>query len=199
MLAAGGISAQPCLGAAPSQPATNPATVKYQVLIRICGLTPEQQGQLLELDKSITQKVDAFLAAHAEELQKADAAIAEAIRQKDLSALAAARQAKQDILAPLLNAARQDHESIMAILTPEQKALWQEFTVMESVKARFMRAGLTGEQTARLKAAYAEYAAETGATPASITARLISLAESLLTDQQKQALAAARLQGGSQK
>lgn len=185
-----------CLVQAAGEPSSAPAAsptstilpLRYQIMVKVCSLSDEQQRQIAELERAFTQTMDDFLSTHAEELRKSDAAIAEATSRGDQTALKEARQAHALILQPLEKTAKGHYEDVIAVLDLKQRLLWQEHLVISVVKAKFLQAGLTDEQLTRMKAAYAEIAADTTLKPVDIERKLTSSVELTLDEKQRQRL-----------
>jgi Spy/CpxP family protein refolding chaperone len=177
-------------------PVTQPAgaaddssfTSRYGSLIRVCGLSAEQQDKVKAIDQAMEKSLDEARTANADKLREIDAAIAAAKAAKDSEALARAMQDKRDLLKPMWDTSVKAHDDIMALLTDDQKAAWKQHCVIESVKATFARANLTSKQIDQVKALYAEAAKVAGATSATIGASLKKQVWQILTPDQAVAM-----------
>ncbi|MFB3891999.1 MAG: hypothetical protein ACE15C_08245 [Phycisphaerae bacterium] len=147
---------------------------RFATLAAVCSLTADQEQQIAALDAAMLKASADFMAANGERLKALDAAIIDAQTRGDAAALAKAKADKDAILAPAGENAQKSYQDVMAVLTAEQRAKWQEYSALESIKTIYAAAKLTADQLAKVQAAYqAIVAASGGATYAEIMTRLV--------------------------
>jgi Spy/CpxP family protein refolding chaperone len=169
---------------------------RYGQMIKICGLSEEQQNEIKEIEAERNKITQAHYAENADKLKEAQAALSEAYKSKDKDAIQKAMADYRDLMEPVGEFQKSAHAKIMGVLTAEQKAVWQEYQVFNNIKAMFYRANLTEEQLAQLKAAYADLAKDKDAKVEDLVRKLNEQARGLLTDEQKETMKAPMRFGG---
>jgi Spy/CpxP family protein refolding chaperone len=81
---------------------------------------------------------------------------------------------------------------MLALITPEQKAKWQEFMVLRNVRYSFYGTKFDDKQWDKIIAAYEKLAKDSTATTMQLQARLIAQMETFLTPEQKMTRVKAR-------
>jgi len=124
----------------------------FDQVVRECKLTANQQADAKEKLKAHEAALAAWDKANAQKLQAAEAAAKEARAGGDADAkkrtsgeLKALRTAREE-------SAVEAGAGILAVLTPEQKATWNAYQLYKSIVARYRKAELTEEQSAKIKA-----------------------------------------------
>ncbi len=121
-------------------------------MAKLCQLSEDQQKKIAELEKQRA----ADLKELQEKVKAAKDAQAEARKGQDKEALKKANDAFREANEEVQKATRKWWMEILGVLTPEQKAKWYEYVVMQQIQARFKSAKLTQEQLDKIKAAYVE-------------------------------------------
>lgn len=104
-------------------------------MAKVCKLSEEQTGKIIAANKARKEATKEFMEANGEKMKAL---------QKELNELYAKRR-KIDA---------DGQAAVMAVLTDEQKATWQQYMIMRTVKGRFSRAKLTEDQLEKIKAEY---------------------------------------------
>jgi len=162
----------------------------YGEMIKICGLSDEQQAKIKEIEKSRDEATKAFYADNGEKLKASQATLMEAYKTKDQETIQKAMKDYQAVMAPLGEIQKYAHAQVMGVLTPEQKSTWQQNQVLNNIKAVFYRAKLTDDQLAKIKAACADLAKDKDAKTEDIIRKLSDEVRGMLTDEQKEAMKA---------
>jgi Spy/CpxP family protein refolding chaperone len=160
----------------------------YGQMIKVCNLTEDQQAKIKDIEQERDKAVAAFHTENAEKLKAAREALGEASKSQDKDAIQKASKDYQEASAPLAEIYKRAQAQVMDLLTPEQKATWQEYQVMNSIRGMFGRAKLTDDQWAKIKAAYADLAKDKDARTEDIVRKLSAEVKGMLTDEQKEAM-----------
>ncbi|MCX5677147.1 MAG: hypothetical protein NTX87_19330 [Planctomycetota bacterium] len=161
---------------------------RYSQMIKVCNLSQEQQKEIRTIEADRDKVAQNYYAENAEKMKAAQAALSEAYRSKDKDAIQKAMLDYRELMEPVGEFQKSAHDKVMAVLTTEQKAAWQENQVMGNIKAMFYRANLTDDQLGQLKAAYADLAKDKDAKVEDLARKLNEQARGLLTDEQKEAM-----------
>jgi len=134
-------------------------------MAKVCQLSEEQQKKIAELGAQRKNALNAFETENADKRSALQEELKKAKESKDKDAT---KKASTELAA--LNAKRgeivkKSQADIMAVLTPGQKAKWDEYTAMNSLKGRFLGIEFTEDQLAKIKAEYAKLAAEAETGP----------------------------------
>jgi len=167
-------------------------------MVKVCGLSEDQQKKISDLMAERGKALKAFQEENKDKYKALSEAAKKARESKDKEA---ARKAWKDMGA--LNAQRNEimkksQAAVLAVLTDEQRAKWDEYNVLRSVQGRFRGVKLTEEQMAKIKAEYVKAAA--GADMSDQKARqkvirdlAVKVGDEILTDDQKATVAAHRV------
>ena len=161
---------------------------RYGPMIKICGLSDEQQSEIKGIEADRDKVTQNYYAECTEKMKAAQAALSEAYKSKDKDAIQKAMAEYRNIMEPVGEFQKSAHAKVMGVLTTDQKATWQEYQVLSNVKAVLYRAKLTDEQLAKLKAAYADLAKDKDAKVEDLVRKLNEQARGFLTDEQKEAV-----------
>lgn len=204
-----------------SAPASEPADAnrilraEYDLMIQTVGLTKEQQQQIAALetqrdkimadwkaansDKLKTLQGDAndIQTRHAKAAEKALPGAApdpNEIEQakKDEAAMEKIQTEYMALYEPLQKQMEEVRTQMLTVLTPEQKAKWQEYLILTNLNEYFSPAKLTAEQAKQVKSIYADIAKDEKVGPDMIMFAMAKKVMGLLTAEQKQALGAVR-------
>jgi hypothetical protein len=166
----------------------NAAFSRYGQMIKVCGLSEEQQSEIKGIEADRDKVTQNYYAESAEKMKAAQAALSEAYKSKDKDAIQKAMAEYRDIMEPVGEFQKSAHAKVMGVLTADQKAAWQEYQVLSNVKAVLYRAKLTEDQLAKIKAAYADLAKDKDAKVEDLVRKLNEQARDMLTDEQKEAV-----------
>ena len=172
-----------------------PVEKRYEAMNTVCNLSADQLRQLDALDTAMMQAVTDYQAANADKIAAAQAAMDAATRSKDKTALDKATGDWNTLMAPLWNIAQQHYSDVLAVLTSGQKAQWQQYTAVLSIKTIYARAGLSDDQIKQVQAAYADLAKDTALTWEGLMTQLAAKTKDLLTPEQKAIMAKATKPG----
>lgn len=167
---------------------SNAAFSRYGQMIKICGLSDEQQSEIKTIEADRDKVTQNYYAECTEKMKAAQAALSEAYKSKDKDAIQKAMAEYRDIMEPVGEFQKSAHAKVMGVLTTDQKATWQEYQVLSNVKAVLYRAKLTEDQLAKLKAAYADLAKDKDAKVEDLVRKLNEEARAMLTDEQKETM-----------
>ncbi len=168
---------------------------EYAILAKVCELTAEQKAQLeakLKADRQALAQWEQQNGAKLEELKKALKAAREAGKKDELKRLGQQMKALAEERRRLQ---AQRMTDALAVLTPEQKTKWVGFRLYRHMMIRYKRAGLSEEQTAKVRemanAAAAGLTDPSDAKAVAAAARALSerIAKEVLTADQREALA----------
>ena len=165
---------------------------QYGQMEKVCDLSDKQVQQIADILDAQKKATKDFYAENADKIKAVRKDMQEAYRSKDKTAIAQAQADSRELYAPLTDLSKKCHEDVMAVLTPAQKAKWQEHQVIRSVKMRFWAAKLTDEQLGKIKQVYAGLAKDDKAPQADIIRKLCDQTKEMLTDEQKEVLAKQR-------
>lgn len=170
------------------EPAPQPSpesSSSVRTLTEVCGLTAEQQTQVATREQTMVAQVSAYKTEHAAEIAAATEAVSRAAAGGDAEALAAAKKAYDQLMAPLATYAHSFYDDVLALMTPEQKAKWLEHQAVLCMKAVYGPLDLTESQIAQIRTAYATLAATAGLTREQLMTRLAAkVKDEILTAKQ---------------
>jgi len=126
---------------------------EYFIMTKVCDLSEAQQVKIAELVK---QRQEAFSQLH-EKGKAVKAAMADARKSKDEDARKKAAADMREFEAESRKLAQKWSKEVLDVLTPEQQAKWQEFTVMREVQRRLRGVKFEEDQLDRVKAAYVQH------------------------------------------
>jgi len=162
---------------------------EYAIMTSVCGLSEEQQKKIAEIVKRRSEAMQ----ASAEKRKEVAAARVEARKGNDAEA---AKKAEADWKA--LNDERESmmkksETELLAVLSDEQRAKWEQFSVLRSVKMKFPGVKFTDDQDARLRAAYVQHTTGVDLTDAKARnqaiAKIVAVADKdILTAEQRKAM-----------
>lgn len=136
---------------------------EYAIMASECKLTEDQQTAL----KAKLAARDAALAewtkANGEKFKALQEALKKAREAGDKDAAKKASDELKTVEAERAKINAQFQADLQAILTPEQKAAWEVFRLYRAMMARYKKANLTDEQTAKIREACAAAAKEAAA------------------------------------
>ena len=118
----------------------------------------------------------------------------EAIAKQDGVAIFKTYEAMKAAQAPFVALHDKACSQIMAVLNADQKAAWQEHTVLKSISAWFERAKLTDKQSCDIRSAYAELAKGKNAKCDEIMVALAEKTRDMLTSEQSKGISPFMLQ-----
>jgi Spy/CpxP family protein refolding chaperone len=183
-------SIQPAVGQSPT---TKPAAPSgyvyiagagngtYQDLFKVCELTAEQQKKILDLEARKAKVIDENKAA----TKAAQDAMTKAQADKDHDALTKAIAQYQAVVKPAWEAQQKAQAELAAVLTPEQKAKWQEYTILNYVKQWQKGVKFTDAQWDKIIEAYEKLAKDSKVQSWQITMKLNAIIDGILTPEQK--------------
>jgi Spy/CpxP family protein refolding chaperone len=145
----------------------------YQDLFKVCELTAEQQKKILDLEAAKAKVIDENKAA----TKAAQDAMTKAQADKDHAALTKAIAQYQAAYKPAWEAQTKAQAELAAVLTPEQKAKWQEYTILNYVKQ--------WQRGVKIIEAYEKLAKDPKIQTWEITMNLNAKIEEILTPEQK--------------
>ena len=128
-------------------------------MIKVCDLSEDQQKRIAELAAERSKALKDFNTENAEKIKALSDEQKKAREAKDKEALKKARDEYSALRAKQNEITKKSQDDIMAVLTPEQKAKWDEYQAVLTVKRRFRGIELTEDQVAKIKAAYVKTAA----------------------------------------
>jgi len=156
---------------------------------KVCSLSDEQSAKMKAIDEAWDKDSAKWQADNSAKVQAAQKALMEAIAKQDGAAIFKAYEAMKAAQAPLVALHDKACSQIMAVLTADQKAAWQEHTVLKSISAWFEPAKLTDKQLADIKSAYAELAKGKDAKCDEIMVTLAEKTRDMLTAEQLKGIA----------
>ncbi|MDY7011565.1 MAG: hypothetical protein SVV80_12560 [Planctomycetota bacterium] len=128
-------------------------------MAKVCKLSVQQQKQIAELNTLRKKAMKQFHTENAEEIKTLKTKLAEAKKNKDKKAMKEAMVQHRSLRVRQREIYTQWRSKIMAVLTPEQKSLWDKDQVMLLIKRRFKKVQLTDKQTVDVEAACAKFTA----------------------------------------
>lgn len=160
ILFAGSMTVALAEGTATPAPTTQKAELKGEWAIMASQLkfTDEQKDKLTKLIADRDAAVAAWEQANKDKLAKAEADLKAAREAKDEAAAKTAREARQALAADRGKILTKFQEDVQSLLTPEQKTLWAEFTLVRVTKGIMTRhtVKLTDAQEKQIKDMAAE-------------------------------------------
>ena len=162
----------------------------YEDFLKATDLTLEQQRKFVKIESQRAQENKDKEKA----LADAQAAMMKAYGAGDRDAICKAMGPFGTANFAVYETKTKAQDEMFALLTPEQKAKWQEYMVLRDVKYSFygLNPKFDGKQLDQIIAAYEKLAKDTSAQPMQLRARLIAQAETFLTPEQKTARVKAR-------
>jgi len=124
---------------------------EYAILAKVCELTAEQKAQLeakLKANRQALAQWEQQNGAKLKELQAQMKAAREAGKKDELKRLA---QQMRALVEERRRLQAQRMTDMLAVLMPEQKTKWVGFRLYRQMMMRYKRAGLTEEQTAKIR------------------------------------------------
>jgi Spy/CpxP family protein refolding chaperone len=153
----------------------------YEEFFKACDATPDQQKKILEIEvkrqEASKEKQFAYKAAQ-EALQKAHL-------NKDNDAYVKASQELRESSMAVGEYYKKAQVDIMAVLSKEQKAKWQEYTTLKSIKFWFADVKFSDAQWDKILGAYETLAKDATLRPEEIMFKLNEKVAALLTLDQK--------------
>jgi len=169
-------------------------------MVKVCDLDEAQQQKIADLMAARNKALTEFHQANKDKIKELQDAAKKARQSKDREA---AKKAYADMNA--LNAQRNEimkksQAAVLGVLTPEQRAKWDEYNVLNAVRGRFRGVKLTDQQMAKIKAEYVKAAAGADMTDDKARYKVIrdlsvKIDNEILTDDQKATIAAGRVLG----
>ena len=123
-------------------------------MARICDLSEEQQKKIAELNAKTKEAMKAFRAENGEKMKEIRERVTKARESQDKEAARSATAEMRALYTKQNEIISKGQADIMAVLTAEQKAAWDEYTAINALKGWFKAAKLTDEQLAQVKAEY---------------------------------------------
>ena len=161
----------------------------YSQMAKVVGFSPEQVKKVADLQEEHNKSVKEWQAANADKIKSLQAEMRNAYAAKDPNILQAMSRQYQELYAPLWEASKKLHVDVMAVLTPEQKAKWQEHTTLTSIGFWLMLAKPTDEQMEKVKGFYQELIQDPAIKQEEILKKLYDRAVAeVLTPEQKEAM-----------
>lgn len=162
---------------------------EYFIMTKVCQLSLEQQKKIAELAAQRNKEQKQIQ----EKLKAARAARAEARKSKDKDAIKKADAGYRKVAAERSEISKKWRKQILGELEPEQRATWQEFTVVREIKRRLPGVKLTQDQQDKLKAAYVERTtgvdlADEKARRAAVMKLTAHVMVKIITEQQRQTI-----------
>jgi Spy/CpxP family protein refolding chaperone len=138
-----------------SAPKSAQATLLEQqdLMIRECKLPEEQQQTLKEKFKLKQEALAAWEKENGEKLRTAEEAAKAARKGADEAAKKKAISDLKELEAKRSQATAEADKAIQEVLSAEQKLTWASVQLAQTTLARYKRANLTDEQTAKVKSA----------------------------------------------
>jgi Spy/CpxP family protein refolding chaperone len=153
----------------------------YEEFFKVCELRPDQQKKILEIEAArkveAKEKQDAYKAAQD--------ALQEAYKNKDNDGWVKHSAELRDTGAAVGEYYKKAQVDIMAVLTKEQKAKWQEYTTLKSIKFWNADVKFTDEQWNKIIEAYETLAKDATLRPEDIMYKLNQKVGALMTPDQK--------------
>ncbi len=167
-------------------------------MAKVCGLSEDQQKQIAELNAQRAKELAAFREENKAKFEALREAIKKAREAKDKEAAKKARAEYSALRAKEHEIIKKSRAAIMEVLTPEQKAKWDQYQAVLTIKRRISPVKLTAEQEEQVKAAYVKLAAGAEAATrkgrSTLLAKLYAQVEKeILTPQQRTDVAVASL------
>ena len=167
-------------------PVATPTAPSIAPLDAVCNLTDQQKQQVATIDATLLDAVRTYRAANDEKIAAAQEAVSAARKAGDAEALATAQANLLALLTPLAQYSQTHHADLMAVLTTEQKARWDEHMAVRQMKSIFGPLKLTDQQIAQIKAAYQDLIKDTSLTRTALLTKLATkITTDILTDKQK--------------
>ena len=152
--------------AKPKAPARKPGGVSVETLTEVCKLTDEQKAQVAE---KIKAKEDALKAwdegAKGVQLKELAQKRKDVPKENKEEAAKLSKEMK-DIQAERSKMDKELTDAIFAVLTPEQKQLWEGAQLANRVSGQYRRLDLTDDQKAKIQALCVEAIKAAAAPPA---------------------------------
>jgi Spy/CpxP family protein refolding chaperone len=200
MLAFGLWAADNPAGVPATQPTTAPTgkpviPASIKALDGVCNLTADQATQAIKLTDDFQKVVAEFKAANSDKAKELRQAILDAKKKADAAVEAKAKADLQALYAPMEQTAKDYSSSLMAMLTPDQKAKWDEFRAIQAIKGIYGPAKLTDKQIDQVKAARKKIIADGAAGFDQIMIALVGKMSDILTPEQQAIMAKAKRPG----
>ena len=158
-------------------------------MTKVCSLSDEQVKKIKGIREEGEKAAKEWNTANEKKVKDAMAALEEAKKSDDKEKITNAQKNLMEVTAPRRELNEKTRTSVMGVLTADQKAKWREHVTIKMVEYRFARAKLTDDQKAKIKADYAELAKEKDIKPEDLHKKLVDKVESMLTEDQKKAMA----------
>jgi Spy/CpxP family protein refolding chaperone len=163
----------------------------YEEFVKATDLTLEQQRKFVKIEQQRAQQAKDKEKA----LQTARDAMMKAYGTGDHDTICKAMGEFGTTNFAVYETQTKAQDEMFALLTPQQKAKWQEFMVLRNVKFSFYGTQFDDKQWDKIIAAYEKLAKDSSAQPMQLRARLVALAATVLTPEQKMARVKARYAG----
>ena len=179
----------------PKEPEKKPILFGEQAeMAVVCELTEGQQKRIADLNRERQTATERFDETNRKKFAAIQADLDAARRRNDKAAAARAQEELNALNAEKNEIYRQSQADILAVLTPQQRARWNEARVMKALRQQFPGIEFSEEQLARLHTEYLQAVSGGDASADqvrwSVTQRLSELMnKELLTEDQKTLLA----------
>jgi len=169
-------------------------------MAKVCDLAEEQQKKMAELNADRAKASKAWHDENGQKIKALQEEMKKARESKDKEAMKKARDAWHALSAKRNELQKKATQDIMAVLTPEQKAKWDEYQAVLAVKRQLRGAELTDEQVTGVKAAYVKLAAGADTSGEKGRRALLSklyaeVEKNVLTEDQRTTVAVNRVAG----
>jgi Spy/CpxP family protein refolding chaperone len=155
----------------------------YDEFVKATDLTLEQQRKFVKIEQQRAQQAKDKEKA----LQTAKDAMMKAYGTGDHDTICKAMGEFGTTNFAVYETQTKAQDEMFALLTPQQKAKWQEFMVLRNMRFSFYGTKFDDKQWDKIIAAYEKLAKDSSAQPMQLRARLAAFAETVLTPEQKMA------------
>jgi Spy/CpxP family protein refolding chaperone len=153
----------------------------YEEFFKVCEVRPDQRKKITEIEAVRQEAAKEKQAVY----KAAQEAIQKAYQNKDNAAWGKASVELRDAGTAVGEYLKKAQVEIMAVLTKEQKAKWQEYTTLKSIKFWFADVNLSDEQWNKIMEAYERLAKDATLHPEEIMFKLNEKVAAILTLDQK--------------
>jgi Spy/CpxP family protein refolding chaperone len=173
---------QPALpSGAISLPGMAGVSATYDDLFKVCELDKDQLSKAADIEARRVATVKDKQKA----IQEAEEAFKKALTAKDKDAITQTARKCTEVRMAVFEASAKVQADVLALLTAQQKAKWQEYTTLKFVKLRYHDVKFTDEQWDKIMDAYAKLARNSSARPERIIPKLCIIIDGLLTPDQR--------------
>jgi Spy/CpxP family protein refolding chaperone len=135
-----------------AKPVAEILTEQQDGMAHQCKLSEEQQKTLQDKFDMKRKALEAWQEANTAKLAAAEEAVKEAQKGTDEAAKRKANGDLRTLVQDREHATAEADKAILAVLTPEQHIVWAGYEMAQSTLARYRRAKLTDDQTAKITA-----------------------------------------------